>query len=167
MSYSKTATENLLAVNADEPELFLLEIYHPDQPARIYVCRDSVDFVGFGHTWKAFQFDFNFPNDQDREASVASISFVNIGGSPINDGMGNDFTLSGWIDAADGGRGVKVRVIQTFRSDPFIELDLTFDLDSINVDQDKVTGQLRFNQSAFNNHAVARFFTPEWAPGVF
>ena len=106
-------------------------------------------------------------NYTEREVSKASISFANIGGEPINDGMDKNLTISGWIDEANGGRGVKVRVIITFRSDPFIEFDQTFDLDGISVTQEKVTAELSTNKYAHTNHAVARFFTPEWAPGAF
>lgn len=163
--FSNTANENLLSVNAQEPELVLLEIYHPDHPVHIRLCLDSNDFVGFGHTWQAFQFGFTLPDDKDRQFSVGNLTMVNIGAVPLNPETG--LTFSQWLDEVDGGRGVKVRFIQTFRSDPFIEFDQLFDLDGITVDQQTVTGQLAFNKQAQNNHAVARFFTPEWSPGVF
>lgn len=162
--FSNTANENLLSVNAQEPELVLLEIYHPDNPVHIRLCLDSNDFVGFGHTWQHFQFGFTLPDDKDQQFSYGQLIMANIGAVPLNPETG--LTFSRWLDDANGGRGVKARFIQTFRSDPFIEFDHTFDVDGIKVDQQTVTGQLAFNKQAQNNHAVARFFTPEWAPGT-
>lgn len=159
--------ENITTVNADEPLLHLLEIYHPTMPNRIYVCDDVEDLNAFGKTWLACPFDITVPDDVDRQIAVGQLSVHNIGSHEFADDSGVERTFSQWIDEVNGGRGVKVRLIQTLRSSPFIETDLLFDLNNLKVTNEKVSGQLLFNQSVKDNHAVAVFFTPDKAPGLF
>ena len=158
---------NVTALSADEPLLHLLEIYHPQMPTRIYVCDDSVDLVAFGKTWLACPFELSLPDDVDRQVAVGNLSVHNIGAHEFEDDDGVSRTFSQWLDEVHGGRDVKVRIIQTLRSDPYIESEMLFDLSNLNVNNERVTGQLLFNQVAKDNHAVAYFFTPERSPGLF
>lgn len=159
--------ENITAVSADEPLLNLLEIYHPQMPTRIYVCDDVEDLEAFGKTWLACPFEITLPDDIDRQVAVGNLSVHNIGAHEFADDAGNVRTFSQWLDEVHGGRDVKVRLVQTLRSDPYVEVDLLFDLNNLKVTNREVSGQLLFNQVAKDNHAVAYFFTPEKAPGLF
>lgn len=159
--------DNLLVVNAPESFVTLLEIYHPNLPERIYVNDDVEDVTVFGKTWLGCPFEYTLPNDEDQVVSAGTISIDNIGGVLLPDGQGNEKTLSQWIDEADGGRHIKVRLIQTLLSDPYPEVDFEFELSGLSVDRHKVSGQISHGSTAKNNHAVGVFFTPEMAPGIF
>lgn len=159
--------ETVTAQNAPEEPLHLLEIYHPNMPTRIYVCDDSVDFEGFGQTWIACPFNLTMPDDIDRQMAVGNLSVHNIGAHEFADENGVSRTFSQWINEVHGGRDVMVRIIQTLRSDPYVEFEMLFELSNLKVNDKEVSGQLMFNQSTKDNNAVGYFFTPERAPGVF
>lgn len=161
------AKNNIITVNAPERLVTLLEVYHPQLEERIYVNDDVVDVEVFGKKWLGFPFDFTLPNHEDQVASAGTISISNIGNVLLDGGDGRQLTLSQWIDEADGGRGVRVRLIQTLLSDPYPEVDIDFELASISVDRLKISGQIKVGTNSLHNNAVGVFFTPETAPGLF
>lgn len=159
--------ENLLSVNAEEPLVTLLEIYHPNFPERIYVHDGVEEIQVWGKTWLGCPFEYQLPNSEDQVVSAGTISIDNVGGVLIDDGQGNSKTLSQWIDDADGGRNVRIRLVQTLLSDPYPEVDIDFQLSGLSADRFKVSGQISHGSTAHQNNAVGLFFTPETAPGIF
>lgn len=161
------AQNNLITVNAPERLVTLLEVYHPNMAERIHVNDDVVDVEVFGKKWLGFPFEFTLPNSEDQVVSAGTISIDNIGGVLLDGGDGRQLTLSEWLDEADGGRGVRIRLIQTLLSDPYPEVDIDFELSGISVDRLKISGQIKAGTNSHNNNAVGVFFTPETAPGLF
>lgn len=167
VSVSNVYTNNLLTVNAPERLVTLLEVYHPQMQERIYVNDDVVAVEVFGKKWLGFPFEYTLPNDEDQVASAGTITINNIGGVLLNGGDGRELTLSEWLDEADGGRGVRIRLMQTLLSDPHPEIDIDFELSGISVTREKISGQIKVGTNSLNSHAVGLFFTPETAPGIF
>lgn len=164
---SKQYIENVTALNADERIVTLLEIYHPNLPIRIRVNDDVEDVELFGHTWLGFPFEYTLPSDQDRQLSAGTISIANIGSVPLDGGDRPPKTISQWIDEADAGRGVRIRLMQTLLSDPQIEVDIDFELAGLTIDKNKISGQIKVGTNSLHNNAVAMHFTPENAAGIF
>lgn len=164
---SATFKKNVVAVNAPEKIVTLLEIYHPAMPERIYINDDVVDVEVFGKRWLGFPFEYVLPNDEDQVVSAGRIRIANLGGVFVDSATGQSKTAAQWLDQADNGRGVRIRLMQTVLSDPHVEVDIDFELSGISVTREHISGYIKIGGDSHFTNAVGVFFTPETAPGVF
>lgn len=155
-NYSVAVRENINAVNAKEPLLYLLEITHIDLAAPIRVVSDTIDVVSNGNTYVGFPFEISLPDDVDGQVGKASLSVDNVGRE-----------MTQWLEYSRGGKGAKCKVMQILRSNPnLIEFSMVFDLTNISVNMLKMNGTLEF-QNVFNQSAVTKTFRPETQAGLF
>lgn len=154
-SYSAPARRNLLATSADEPFLVLLEITHPDLAVPIRVVNDTQNVTVSGNEFVACAFDVTWPDDADGQIPQAQLQIDNIG---------RDLTV--WLEQSNGGRGAQCRLMQVLRSTLAIEMDITFDLTGMSIDNQKVNSNIGY-QNLLAQVGTTVNFTPATAPGLF
>ena len=133
-----------------------LEISHPAVAAPVRVVNDTEDRVIEGERYIALRFDAGLADDVDGQAPQAVIAIDNVGRE-----------LTQWIEAAGGGAGATVRVIQVLAvDDPPIEWELTMDLAGVQLDAERITARLGFDP-LLGRAAVTLRHDPQTSPGLF
>ncbi len=133
-----------------------LEISHPAVGAPVRVVNDTEDRVIEGERYIALRFDAGLADDVDGQAPQAVIAIDNVGRE-----------LTQWIEAAGGGAGATVRVIQVLAvDDPPIEWELTMDLAGVQIDAERITARLGFDP-LLGRAAVTLRHDPQTSPGLF
>lgn len=156
MTYSTNARRNLLATSADEPMLELAEITHKDLEVPIRVVNDTVDIVVNGETFIACPFSLSRPDDVDQQTPTAKLSVDNIGRE-----------MTQWLEVSGGGKGARCRMMAVMRSSPdVLEFDMTMDLTGLSISNEKVDGNLGF-QNTLALPAVAVRYDPLSSPGLY
>ncbi len=75
--------------------------------------------------------------------------------------------LTQWVEAAGGGTGATVRVMQVLDiADPEVEWELTMDVAGVQVDAERVTARLGFDP-LLGRAAVVMRHDPQTSPGLF
>jgi len=141
--------------SADRP-MVLLELSHALLAQPLRFVNDNQDIVSNGNNYRAGEFQFVWPDDQDQQAPSAQLSIGNIGGG-----------LGAFFERSRGSIGTRVTALQIMRSNPdFIEDQLTLDLRNIQVTMTAVSGKLSFAR-ILDQAGTAYTFRPETAPGIF
>lgn len=143
------------STSGDAP-VYLLEITHPQLAVPIRVARDTQDLVSNGETFTAMAFDVSFPDQQAGALPSAPIAIDNVGRELVQ-----------WLEASQGGRGAKVRIMQVMRDDPdTIEAEYTLDLLGVKQTSPRVVGRLGY-EDTLNLPALAATYRPDNTPGIF
>ena len=136
--------------------LTALEIRHPAVAAPVRVVNDTEDRTIEGNRYVALRFDARLADDVEGQAPQAELAIDNVGRD-----------LTQWIEAAGGGTGATVRVLQVLDiDDPPIEWELTMDLAGVQVDAERVTARLGFDP-LLGRAAVTLRHDPQTSPGLF
>lgn len=75
---SPAALQDLLAQEATQTFIQLIEINHPDLPSPLYFTDDSVDFVRAPNTYLAMPFSINLPNDDEDSIPVVKLKIPSV-----------------------------------------------------------------------------------------
>ncbi len=136
--------------------LTALEIRHPAVAAPVRVVNDTEDRTIEGNRYVALRFDARLADDVEGQAPQAELAIDNVGRA-----------LTQWVEAAQGGTGATVRVLQVLDiDDPPIEWELTMDLAGVQVDAERVTARLGFDP-LLGRAAVTLRHDPQTSPGLF
>ncbi|MCY4660251.1 MAG: DUF1833 family protein, partial [Acidobacteria bacterium] len=115
--------------------LTALEIRHPAVAAPVRVINDSEERRIEGSRYIALRFDARLADDVEGQAPQAELAIDNVGRD-----------LTQWIEAAGGGTGASVRVMQVLDiPDPEVEWELTMDVAGMQLDAERVTARLGFD----------------------
>ncbi len=133
-----------------------LEIRHPELgDAAVRVVNDAIDLELGGRRYAALRFDARLADDVEGRQPAAELWIDNIGRD-----------LTQWIEAAGGGAGATVRVMQALRATRSIEWEMTLDVLHVRVDQERVTVRLGFDP-LLDRPAVLMRHDPRTSPGLF
>ena len=136
--------------------LTALEIRHPAVAAPVRVVNDTVERTIEGNRYVALRFDARLADDVEGQAPQAELAIDNVG-----------HDLTQWVEAAGGGAGATVRVLQVLDiDDPPVEWELTMDLAGVQVDAERVTARLGFDP-LLGRAAVTLRHDPQTSPGLF
>ena len=96
------------------------------------------------------------PDDVEGQAPQAELAIDNVGRA-----------LTQWVEAAGGGAGATVRVMQVLDiAAPEVEWELTMDVAGVQVDAERVTARLGFDP-LLGRAAVVMRHDPQTSPGLF
>ena len=147
------------AIRESAPErrlLTALEIRHPAVAAPVRVVNDTAERIIEGNRYVALRFDARLADDVEGQAPQAELAIDNVGRD-----------LTQWVEAAGGGAGATVRVLQVLDiDDPPVEWELTMDLAGVQVDAERVTARLGFDP-LLGRAAVSLRHDPQTSPGLF
>ena len=147
------------ALRASAPEhalLTALEISHPAIALPVRVVNDTRNRRIEGADYVALRFDARLADDVDGQAPQAELAIDNVGRA-----------LTQWIEAAGGGVGASVRVMLVLDIDDApVEWEVTLDVASMAVDQERVTARLGFDP-LLGRAAVTLRHDPQTSPGLF
>ena len=136
--------------------LTALEIRHPAVAAPVRVVNDTEKRTIEGNRYVALRFDARLADDVEGQAPQAELAIDNVGRA-----------LTQWLEAAQGGTGATVRVLQVLDiPDPPIEWELTMDMAGVQVDAERVTARLGFDP-LLGRAAVTLRHDPQTSPGLF
>ena len=136
--------------------LTALEIRHPAVAQPVRVVNDIEDRTIEGNRYVALRFDARLADDVEGQAPQAELAIDNVGRD-----------LTQWVEAAGGGAGATVRVLQVLDiDDPPVEWELTMDLAGVQVDAERVTARLGFDP-LLGRAAVSLRHDPQTSPGLF
>ncbi len=136
--------------------LTALEIRHPAVAAPVRVINDSEERRIEGSRYIALRFDARLADDVEGQAPQAELAIDNVGRD-----------LTQWIEAAGGGTGATVRVMQVLDiPDPEVEWELTMDVAGMQLDAERVTARLGFDP-LLGRAAVTLRHDPQTSPGLF
>ena len=136
--------------------LTALEIRHAAVATPVRVVNDTEDRTIEGNRYVALRFDARLADDADGRPPQAELAIDNVGRD-----------LTQWIEAAQGGAGATVRVMQMLDiPDPPVEWELTMDLAGIRIDAERVTARLGFDP-LLGRAAVTLRHDPQTSPGLF
>lgn len=136
--------------------LTALEIRHPAVAQPVRVVNDTEDRTIEGNRYVALRFDARLADDVEGQAPQAELAIDNVGRD-----------LTQWVEAAQGGTGATVRVLQVLDiDDPPVEWELTMDLAGVQVDAERVTARLGFDP-LLGRAAVTLRHDPQTSPGLF
>ena len=144
------------APEAADRVLTALEISHPAVAQPVRVINDTQGRAIEGNDYVALRFEARLADDIAGQAPQAELSIDNVGRA-----------LTQWIEAAQGGVGATVRVVQVLDiEDPPVEWEITMDVAGMAVDQERVTARLGFDP-LLGGAAVTLRHDPETSPGLF
>ena len=136
--------------------LTALEIRHAAVADPVRVVNDTVERIIEGNRYVALRFDARLADDADGRAPQAELAIDNVGRD-----------LTQWIEAAGGGVGATVRVLQVLDIDDApVEWELTMDVAGVNLDAERVTARLGFDP-LLGRAAVTLRHDPQTSPGLF
>ena len=136
--------------------LTALEIRHPAVAAPVRVVNDTEERTIEGNRYVALRFDARLADDVEGQAPQAELAIDNVGRA-----------LTQWLEAAGGGAGATVRVLQVLDiPDPPVEWELTMDMAGVQVDAERVTARLGFDP-LLGRAAVTLRHDPQTSPGLF
>ena len=136
--------------------LTALEIRHAAVAAPVRVVNDTEERTIEGNRYVALRFDARLADDAEGQAPQAELAIDNVGRD-----------LTQWLEAAQGGTGATVRVLQVLDiDDPPIEWELTMDVAGVQVDAERVTARLGFDP-LLGRAAVTLRHDPQTSPGLF
>ena len=136
--------------------LTALEIRHAAVAAPVRVVNDTEERTIEGNRYIALRFDARLADDVEGQAPQAELAIDNVGRD-----------LTQWLEAAQGGTGATVRVLQVLDiDDPPIEWELTMDVAGVAVDAERVTARLGFDP-LLGRAAVTLRHDPQTSPGLF
>ena len=136
--------------------LTALEIRHPAVAAPVRVINDTEGRRIEGNDYIALRFDARLADDVEGQAPQAELGIDNVGRE-----------LTQWIEAAGGGTGAQVRVMQVLDiADPEVEWELTMDVAGMQLDAERVTARLGFDP-LLGRAAVTLRHDPQTSPGLF
>ena len=136
--------------------LTALEIRHPAIAQPVRVINDTVGRTIEGNDYVALRFDARLADDIEGQAPQAELAIDNVGRA-----------LTQWIEAAQGGIGASVRVLQVLDTDdPPVEWEITLDVAGMAVDQERVSARLGFDP-LLGRAAVTLRHDPQTSPGLF
>ena len=147
------------AIRESAPErrvLTALEIRHPAVAQPVRVVNDTEDRTIEGNRYVALRFDARLADDVEGQAPQAELAIDNVGRA-----------LTQWVEAAGGGAGATVRVMQVLDiADPEVEWELTMDVAGVQVDAERLTARLGFDP-LLGRAAVVMRHDPQTSPGLF
>ncbi len=143
------------AASAQDLILTALVLRHARLPQPVRVINDTVDRSIGRYRYTAVRFEIRLADDTDGRTPQAELSVDNVGRE-----------LTQWIDRADGGVGVQVRVMQFMPATRAIEWEQTLDVVSVRLDQRSVVLRLGFDP-LLGRAAVPMRYDPQTAPGLF
>ena len=136
--------------------LTALEIRHAAVAAPVRVVNDTEERTIEGNRYVALRFDARLADDVEGQAPQAELAIDNVGRD-----------LTQWLEAAQGGTGATVRVLQVLDiDDPPVEWELTMDVAGVAVDAERVTARLGFDP-LLGRAAVTLRHDPQTSPGLF
>ena len=136
--------------------LTALEIRHAAVAAPVRVVNDTEERTIEGNRYVALRFDARLADDVEGQAPQAELAIDNVGRD-----------LTQWLEAAQGGTGATVRVLQVLDiPDPPVEWELTMDVAGVAVDAERVTARLGFDP-LLGRAAVTLRHDPQTSPGLF
>ena len=136
--------------------LTALEIRHPAVAQPVRVVNDTEDRTIEGSRYVALRFDARLADDVEGQAPQAELAIDNVGRA-----------LTQWVEAAGGGAGATVRVMQVLDiADPEVEWELTMDVAGVQVDAERLTARLGFDP-LLGRAAVVMRHDPQTSPGLF
>ncbi len=133
--------------------LTALEIRHPAIVEPVRVVNDADDHTIEGERYVGLRFGARFADDVEGREPRAELVIDNVGRE-----------LTQWIEAAGGGVGATVRVMQVVDGIP--EWEMTMDVAHIRLDQERVTARLGFDP-LLGRAAVTLRHDPQTSPGLF
>ncbi len=145
-----------LAIRATAPShvvLTALEIRHPAIAEPVRVVNDTQDHTIGGERYVGLRFGARLAGDIEGQAPRAELVIDNVGRE-----------LTQWIEAADGGVGATVHVMQVLDGTP--EWEMTMDVAHVRLDQERVTARLGFDP-LLGRAAVTLRHDPQISPGLF
>lgn len=135
-----------------------LEVHHPDLPYPARLVHDTAALRIGDARYVPVAFRARLSADVDGRAPTAEIGVDNVG---------RDLML--WVDAAQGGTGATVRVMQVLRLDGDVgrvEWEVTTDVLGVRATQREVVIHLGYDP-LLTRPAVLLRYDPETAPGLF
>ena len=136
--------------------LTALEITHPDITTPVRVVNDAVDHTIEGNTYVGLRFGARLADDVEGRVPQGELVIDNVGRE-----------LMQWIDAAQGGVGATVRVMQVLAGASVSpEWEMTLDVSRIRADQERVVVGLGFDP-LLGRSAVQMRHDPQTSPGLF
>ncbi|MYG00235.1 DUF1833 domain-containing protein, partial [Candidatus Poribacteria bacterium] len=148
-----------VGIRASAPEWGIqtaLEIEHPDAAAPLRVVDATEDATIEGNRYIALRFEARMAHDDDSRAPQAEISMDNVGREATR-----------WIEAAGGGAGATVRIIQLpDYPNAGIEWEMTLDVTKLSITSERITARLGFD-TGLGRPAVAMRHDPQTTPGIF
>lgn len=135
-----------------------LEVHHPDLPYPARLVHDTAALRIGDAQYVPVAFRARLAADVDGRAPAAEIGVDNVGRD-----------LMRWVDAAQGGTGATVRVMQVLRLEGDagrVEWEVTTDVLGVRATQREVVIQLGYDP-LLTRPAVLLRYDPETAPGLF
>lgn len=136
-----------------------LEVRHPQLPdAPVRVVHDTEPLTLDGQSYIPLAFRARLAQDVDGRVPAAEVVVDNIGRP-----------LMQWVDAAQGGGGATVQVMQVLApaaGAASVEWAVTMDVLSVRADQRHVTVRLGYDP-LLGRPAVVPRYDPQTAPGLF
>ena len=147
------------AIRASTPTdaiLTALEVSHPAVSSPVRIVNDTVDRIIEGERYVALRFGARLVDDVEGQVPRAEVIIDNIGRE-----------LMQWIEAAQGGVGATVRVMQVL-DEPYAvpEWEMALDVASVRADQERVSVGLGFDP-LLGRAAVTLRHDPQTSPGLF
>ena len=147
------------AIRAAAPEdvlLIALEISHPKISDPVRVVNNPVNQIIEGNTYVGLRFSARLADDIEGRAPEAELVIDNVGRDMMQ-----------WIEAADGGAGATVRIMQVLAGPPTApESEMTLDVARVRADQERIVVGLGFDP-LLGRGAVQLRHDPQTSPGLF
>ena len=123
----------------------------------VRVVNDTREHVIEGERYAGLRFEARLADDVEGRAPRAEL---------VIDNVGRDLTQ--WVEAAEGGIGATVRIMQVLAgdSDAVPEWEMTMDVAGVRIDQERVVAELGFDP-LLGRAAVTMRHDPETSPGLF
>lgn len=138
-----------------ETVLTALEIRHPAASAPVLVVNDAVDRTIAGRRHVGLRFAARLADDVEGQAPRAELAIDNVGRP-----------LAAWVEAAGGGAGATVRVMQILAGDGSVEWEMTMEAHSVSLDPERLTIRLGFDP-LLGRAAMRLRHDPQTSPGLF
>lgn len=135
-----------------------LEVRHPDIEDPVRIVHDTEPLTLDGESFIPLAFRARLAADVEGRVPAAELVMDNVGRS-----------LMRWVDAAQGGAGATVRVMQALvpaAGAATVEWEVTMDVLGVRSDQRHVTVRLGYDP-LLGRPAVVPRYDPQTAPGLF
>ena len=137
--------------------VYALQITHPQLVDDVRIVADNAEHTIDGELYLPLAFRAQFPQDKEGEKPEARIEIDYVGRE-----------LMTWVEASNGGRGAKMRVMQVMRAQPSsrIRWEVALQVGQAQITQNRLSVAL-VSERTYGRPAVKIRHDPATSPGLF